>query len=117
MRDRYHGGAMAMAMSAAAAVLALSGCRSAPPPKPPAPVDAAASATLSPPEQALRDRVRRLLAERMGEEAGRIQVHVEGTTLWLTGHASDRWERDRAHDLAHEVVGVTRVDSSGIGTE
>ena len=61
--------------------------------------------------------MRRLLAERMGERAARIEVHVEGTNLWLTGHAPDRWERDRAHDIAHEVAGVTRVDSSGIGTK
>ena len=61
--------------------------------------------------------MRELLAERMGEHAARIDVRVEGTNLWLTGRAPDRWERDRAHDLAHEVAGVTRVDSSGIGVD
>lgn len=103
---------------AACALLAATGCawRGGAKPSTPA-ARSAPSATLTPPEQALRDRVRELLAERMGEDAARIDVRVEGTNLWLTGRAPDRWERDRAHDLAHEVAGVTRVDSSGIGVD
>lgn len=97
----------------------LAACGTSPGPKPPAPEVAgeAPSAKLSPPEQALRNRVRKLLVERMGDDARRIRVHVDGTSLWLTGRAPGRWERDQAHDLAHEVPGVTRVDSSGLALE
>jgi hypothetical protein len=94
--------------------LAAGACGTTPPEQPPAPEEDQAAAELSPPEQSLRDRARRLLAERMGESAKRIRVRVQGTNLWLTGRAAGRWERDLAREIAHEVPGVTRVDVSGV---
>jgi hypothetical protein len=97
-------------------VFALAACGSAPPTKTAAteasPVGQTA-AELTPPEQALRDRVQKLLDERL-DEGARITVRVEGTNLWLTGVAPNRHERDRARDIAHEVPGVTRVDVAGL---
>ena len=91
----------------------LAACASSPaPPARPAPPSAAAE--LDPPERALRDRVQALLAERLGDGARDIRVSVEGTSVWLTGVATDRWERDRARAIAHEVPGVTRVDAQGL---
>jgi osmotically-inducible protein OsmY len=106
---------MAMRTMMLAAVLALpAGCSSAPPVKAFGMPEAQTSAELTPPEQALRDRVRRMLVERMGDSAGAIRVRVQGTNLWLVGRAPDRWNRDLAREIAHDVPGVTRVDISGL---
>jgi len=105
---------MARRLTIGGLVMALAACGTAPDVRPPADVRREVSAAPTVPERALRDRVAALLAERMGDAARGLRVHVVGTNLWLTGRAPDRWERDRAHDLAHEVAGVTRVDSSGV---
>lgn len=103
------GAIMALALAGAA-------CASSPPPTPSAPFDAATpAAELDPPERALRDRIASLLDERLGADARGIRVHVDGTSVWLTGTAPDRWARDRARAVAHEVPGVTRVDTRGLG--
>ena len=102
-------------MGAGVLAVALIACGSTPPPKAESDVARQPRASaLTAAERSLRDRVQAKLAAQLGDDARAIHVHVEGTSLWLSGDAVDGYARDRARDAAHEVPGVTRVDISGL---
>lgn len=62
----------------------------------------------------LHDRVHSALMDRMGSAASDIEVRVDGSTVYLTGHVGSSADHDRAHTIAHDVSGVTEVDHSGL---
>ena len=95
----------AVALSA----LALSACSSrpvveeAPPPSPTYPDPAPA------PAASLHDRVHAALTSQMGAAASGITVRIEGTMVHLSGHVGSQADHERAHQIAHDVPGVTMV--------
>lgn len=88
------------------AALVLGACASSPPP-PPAPryEPAPQPATMS-----LQDRVHDALQRQMGNAASGISVRVNGSTVFLSGHVGSQADRTRAHDIAHDVSGVSSVN-------
>ncbi|HVR81733.1 MAG TPA: BON domain-containing protein [Luteimonas sp.] len=62
----------------------------------------------------LQDRVHAALEAGMGSAASGIDARVDGSAVYLSGHVTTKADRDRAHTIAHDVPGVTRVDHSGL---
>lgn len=60
----------------------------------------------------LHDQVHSALMSGLGSDADGISVRVEGTKVYLSGHVATKADHDRAHDIAHDVPGVTAVDHS-----
>lgn len=82
-----------------------------PPPPPPMPMPS----PMPPPVQmSLHDRVHMALQDGMGSAASDITVRVDGSTVYLTGHVATKADHERAHDIAHDVPGVSTVDHSGL---
>lgn len=71
------------------------------------PVPATANMTLT-------DRVRAALNAGMGTDAAGIDVRVDGTTVYLTGHVATSALREKAHDIAHGTAGVSTVVYEGL---
>lgn len=58
----------------------------------------------------LHDRVHDALQQQMGSAASGISVRVDGSKVFLSGHVGSQADHDRAHEIAHDVSGVTSVD-------
>lgn len=67
-----------------------------------------------PSNMSLHDRVHDALAAGLGSKASRIEVRVDGTSVWLSGHVPTKADHDRAHQIAHDVAGVTMVNHDGL---
>lgn len=63
---------------------------------------------------ALTDRVRAALNAGMGTNAAGIDVRVEGSTAYLTGHVATAALREQAHAIAHGTAGITAVVYEGL---
>ncbi len=70
--------------------------------------------TPDPDMMSIHDRVHAALTAAMGSAASDIEVRVDGSKVYLTGHVGSSADHDRAHDIAHGVSGVTSVDHSGL---
>ena len=68
----------------------------------------------APAPMTLHDQVHAALQSGLGSVADGISVRVVGTKVYLSGHVATKADHDRAHDIAHDVPGVTAVDHSGI---
>lgn len=66
------------------------------------------------PEMSLTNRVKTALTAGMGSDAAGIDVRVEGTTVYLTGHVATSALRGQAHSVAHGTQGVTSVVDEGL---
>jgi hypothetical protein len=83
----------------------------------------AAGATVDPnrsestPDETLHDRVHDALMEQMGPKVNDVGVTMHGTTAHLTGHVHSEADKQRAHDIAHGVSGVTAVDISALAVQ
>jgi osmotically-inducible protein OsmY len=62
----------------------------------------------------LHDRVHNALQYQMGSSGSDISVRVDGTKVFLSGHVGSQADHDRAHDIAHDVSGVTSVDHKAL---
>ena len=62
----------------------------------------------------LHDQVHAALQSGLGAAADGISVRVQGTKVYLSGHVATKADHDRAHEIAHDVPGVTFVDHSGL---
>ncbi|HVR81641.1 MAG TPA: BON domain-containing protein [Luteimonas sp.] len=62
----------------------------------------------------LTDSVRAALTSGMGTDATGIDVRVDGSTAYLTGHVATRALREQAHSIAHGTAGVTNVVYEGL---
>lgn len=80
----------------------------------PYPAYPAPTPTPNPDMMSIHDRVHAALTAAMGSAASDIEVRVDGSKVYLTGHVGSRANHDRAHDIAHRVSGVTSVDHSGL---
>lgn len=108
-------------MSVTVSVAALlSGCMAKSPPpdyNPPPKVyeePAVYEAPREPVSMSMHDQVHNALMDSMGTAASDIEVRVDGGTVYLTGHVGSKADHDRAHDIAHNVSGVSSVDHSGL---
>jgi osmotically-inducible protein OsmY len=61
------------------------------------------------------DRIKELINDKLTDDwqidASDIEVTVHGTEVKLTGYVSDRNQKRKAEDLAHDVYGVTHVEN------
>jgi hypothetical protein len=62
----------------------------------------------------LTDDVRANLETAMGSDAAGIEVRVDGTTVYLTGHVATEELRAKAHSVAHGTAGVSTVVYEGL---
>ncbi len=62
----------------------------------------------------LHDRVHDALQQQMGSAASGISVRVDGSKVFLGGHVGSQADHDRAHEIAHDVSGVTSVDHGSL---
>ena len=62
----------------------------------------------------LHDRVHDALMAGMGSQASRIEVRVDGGNVYLSGHVPNKAAHDRAHQIAHDVEGVTNVNHDAL---
>lgn len=62
----------------------------------------------------LHDRVHDALQNEMGSAASEISIRVDGSKVFLSGHVGSKADHTRAHDIAHDVAGVTAVDHKGL---
>ena len=60
------------------------------------------------------DDVKEALNKGMGSDASGIDVKVDGTTVYLTGHVATSALREKAHAIAHGTPGVTNVVYDGL---
>ncbi|MEO6138057.1 MAG: BON domain-containing protein [Luteimonas sp.] len=60
------------------------------------------------------DDVKENLAKGMGTDASGIDVKVDGTTVYLTGHVATSALREKAHEIAHGTPGVVNVVYDGL---
>lgn len=104
------------------AATALSACTTrpvvveTPPPEPmAAPMPAPPPEPMPPPAStSLHDQVHDALQAGLGSAATGIEIRVDGSMVYLSGHVATSADHQRAHDIAHDVPGVTRVDHSGL---
>lgn len=68
----------------------------------------------SPDTMSTHDQVHAALMSGMGSAGSDIEVRVDGSKVYLTGHVGSNADRQRAHDIAHDMSGVTMVDYSGL---
>jgi osmotically-inducible protein OsmY len=73
--------------------------------------------SLSTPDETLHDRVHDALMEQMGPKVNDVGVTMHDTTVHLTGHVHSAADKQRAHDIAHGVSGVTAVDISALAVQ
>lgn len=66
------------------------------------------------PALSLHDRVHDALVRDMGNAASGITVRVDGSKVFLGGHVGSQADHNRAHDVAHDVSGVSSVDHKGL---
>lgn len=71
------------------------------------PVPATANMTLT-------DQVKANLNSGMGSDAAGIDVRVDGSTVYLTGHVATSALREQAHSIAHGTAGVSSVVYEGL---
>jgi hypothetical protein len=71
------------------------------------PVPATANMTLT-------DQVKANLNSGMGSDAAGIDVRVDGSTVYLTGHVATSALREQAHSIAHGTAGVSTVIYEGL---
>ncbi len=62
----------------------------------------------------LHDSVHQALMDGMGAAANDIEVRVDGSHVYLSGHVATKADHDRADEIAEKVAGVTKVDHSGL---
>lgn len=67
-----------------------------------------------PATMSLHDSVHAALMNGMGAAANGIEVRVDGSRVYLSGHVATKADHDRAHEIAHDVAGVTEVDHNGL---
>lgn len=108
-----------MLSAAALTVLSLSACMSRPvvvENPAPEPVYAPSPSYPAPTQdmRSLHDRVHSALMSGMGSAANDISVRVDGSVVYLSGHVGSQADHNRAHEIAHDVAGVTNVDHSGL---
>ncbi len=60
------------------------------------------------------DDVKENLNKGMGTDASGIDVRVDGTTVYLTGHVATSELREKAHAIAHGTPGVVNVVYDGL---
>jgi osmotically-inducible protein OsmY len=53
----------------------------------------------------------------MGPKVNDVGVTMHGTTAHLTGHVHSEADKQRAHEIAHGVSGVTAVDVSALAVQ
>lgn len=68
----------------------------------------------NPDTMSIHDRVHAAVNAGMGSAASGVNVRVDGSKVYLTGHVGSKADRERAHALAHGTAGVTMVDYSGL---
>jgi hypothetical protein len=68
----------------------------------------------APMPMSIHDSVHQALMDGMGAAANNIEVRVDGSHVFLSGHVANKADHDRAHDIAHDVPGVTSVDHNGL---
>jgi len=68
----------------------------------------------NPDTMSVHDRVHAAVNAGMGSAASGVNVRVDGSKVYLTGHVASKADRERAHALAHGTAGVTMVDYSGL---
>ena len=73
--------------------------------------------SLSSPDETLHDRVHDALMEQMGPKVNDVGVTMHGTTAHLTGHVHSEADKQRAHEIAHGVSGVTAVVISALAVQ
>lgn len=116
--------------AAAAVALSLTACSSRPvivqaPPAAPdtvvvaVPVEVPAPAAPMPEmpmpaAMSIHDRVHDALMAGMGSRANGIEVRADGGSVWLSGHVATKADHNRAHQIAHDVAGVTNVNHDGL---
>lgn len=66
-------------------------------------------------DKEIHERVHDALYRNMGDDAGDIAVRVENGEVFLSGCVDSQAQHDRAHDLAHDVKGVTAVYHDELG--
>jgi hypothetical protein len=62
----------------------------------------------------LTDQVKANLNSGMGSDAAGIDVRVDGSTVYLTGHVATSALREQAHSIAHGTAGVSTVIYEGL---
>jgi hypothetical protein len=62
----------------------------------------------------LTDQVKANLSSGMGSNAAGIDVRVDGSTVYLTGHVATSTLREQAHSIAHGTAGVSTVVYEGL---
>ena len=62
----------------------------------------------------LTDSVKANLNSGMGSDAAGVEVRVDGTTVYLTGHVATSALREQAHSIAHGTAGVSTVIYEGL---
>lgn len=62
----------------------------------------------------LTDSVKANLNSGMGSDAAGVEVRVDGTTVYLTGHVATSALREQAHAIAHGTAGVSSVVYTGL---
>ena len=62
----------------------------------------------------LTDQVKANLNSGMGSNAAGIDVRVDGSTVYLTGHVATSALREQAHSIAHGTAGVSTVVYEGL---
>jgi hypothetical protein len=62
----------------------------------------------------LTDQVKANLNSGMGSNAAGIDVRVDGSTVYLTGHVATSTLREQAHSIAHGTAGVSTVVYEGL---
>jgi hypothetical protein len=78
----------------------------------------AAGATMpAEPTQSLPDPDHDALMVQMGPKVNAVGVTMHGTAAHLTGHVHSEADKQRAHDVAHAVSGVTAVDISALAVQ
>lgn len=68
----------------------------------------------APMPMSLHDSVHQALMDGMGAAANNIEVRVTGSKVYLSGSVATMADHDRAHQIAHDVAGVTTVDHNGL---
>lgn len=113
-------------LTIAVATLSLSACYTrpvvvqtpAPPPAEtvviPVPVPSPMPPMPAPETMTLHDRVHAALTAGMGSAANNVDLRVDGSVVYLMGTVATKADHARAHQIAHDVPGVTRVDHSGL---
>ena len=96
------------------AAILLGACASSPPPTQPPQSAPRYERAPQPATTSLHDRVHDALQSQMGSAASGISVRVEGSTVFLGGHVGSQADHNRAHEIAHDVSGVSSVNHEAL---